>query len=55
MSKDIDFEMYNDTCSDCTKHDECHKNGEIDYDAVKKCVEELEAELRRLDCNAKHR
>ena len=52
LTKEISFELYNDTCSDCTKHDKCHKNGTIDYDAVEKCVKELEAELRRENCHA---
>ncbi len=31
---------YNDLCSECFKHDECHKNG-IDYDQIDKCNAEL--------------
>ena len=47
--KEIDFDMYNDTCSDCIKHDECHTNNEIDYDAVEKCVKEIHDEFKRVD------
>lgn len=54
LTKEISFEMYSDTCSDCTQHNMCHKNG-IDYDAVERCVKEIDAELRRLDGHAKSR
>jgi hypothetical protein len=50
--KEISIQMYSDTCSECINHDKCHANGIIDYDAVEKCVEELENELRRDACHA---
>lgn len=35
------FDDYNDYCSDCEKHDKCHKNG-IDYNKILKCKKEIE-------------
>jgi hypothetical protein len=42
LSEDLD---YNDLCTECFKHDECHKNG-IDYDQIDKCNEELDKQRR---------
>jgi hypothetical protein len=46
MTKKEEFEEldYNDLCTECFKHDECHKDN-IDYDQIDKCNEELRKQV----------
>ena len=48
--EEVNFNTYNDLCTECEDHDKCHKNG-IDYAKVAKCLTEIEQELARIRCH----
>lgn len=37
----ISFDDYNNLCSECDKHNTCHKNKSINWDKVQQCLIEL--------------
>lgn len=50
MPNTVDFSTYNDMCSDCEKHSQCHGKG-INWSKVAGCAEEIETELKNLSCH----
>lgn len=36
-----DFEVYNMMCSECEKHNDCHKDERINWDEVENCAEKF--------------
>jgi len=47
MTDSLTFDDYNDICSDCTDHDNCHKNREINWEKLAECKKELQQIVQR--------